>query len=147
MPNYQFFNLKVKRIIESEVSVFLCMSLVIFGLVKWKKKIFEHHNWKNRGKQLITLIHRTSILNLFLESFYNNLIKKKDFFDDLPTWNSYHHLVLMRVCFYYGICQFLWIIYSHKCWCILVVNETVMLCNKQKHHIVVCVVAVVLVDL
>lgn len=88
MPNYQFFNLKVKRIIESEVSVFLCVSLVFLAWLNGSKKSLNITVEKNRGKQLITHIHRTSILNLFLESFYNNLIKKKLFLiypPEIPT--------------------------------------------------------------
>lgn len=38
MPKYQFFNLKVKRIIESEVSVFLCVSLVFLAWLNGRKK-------------------------------------------------------------------------------------------------------------
>lgn len=89
------------------------VSIVIFGLVKLEEKNLWTSQLEKKGKRTNYAHPFNFYPQLFLESFYNNLIKKKDFFD-LPTWNSYHHFVLMRVCFYYGICQFLWIIYSHK---------------------------------
>lgn len=67
------FNLKVVRVIQSEDSLLLCMSLFCL-LGKLEEKHLRTSPIEIKGKQQLHTPIDLSILNSFLESFYNNLL-------------------------------------------------------------------------